>query len=411
MLSHKMYGFSVYQHQQYVPVILATAFLVALPPAWEATTKVGRTALGALAFLLAMYVAGAFSIVAMAATTLGMTLFAALRWRARAGAGAIAAAVLTFAGVAGYNYLVSDTYGWWEKFGLLAKSKPTSLVAWHHDSVRPHYSQWHISSREVNGAWLMQFAPLQVPTVLEVTGELKRGGIGLVSFEDRGAADPRIFADRPGPFRLQITARPEKGNVILYQFGTGAEVRLRAEWQVASAASTTEPAVTRNPAVATKGSAASAAGAPAAAPPAASEVPPKLPNLVERLGDWKLFGKGVIESPQAFFFGHDRPIPREVRTSAHNFYIDLAYNFGIVALIPLFALMAYTGTLLWGHRRRLLRDDALFMHAAVVVFLLVLECNLKVTLRQPYPGIAIYFLWGYLLARLQGLTPMPPERA
>jgi O-antigen ligase len=124
-------------------------------------------------------------------------------------------------------------------------------------------------------------------------------------------------------------------------------------------------------------------------------------NLVVRIGDWKLFGSGAIESIRALLFGHDKPIPREVRTSAHNFYLDFVYNFGVIALLPLLGLMLYTGALLWKERATVYEDDSLFMHAALIAFLLVIECNLKVTLRQPYPGIAIYFLWGLLLWRLR----------
>ena len=38
--------------------------------------------------------------------------------------------------------------------------------------------------------------------------------------------------------------------------------------------------------------------------------------------------------------------------------------------------------------------------AAIVLFLVVIDNSLKVGLRQPYPGILTFFLWGLLLARL-----------
>ena len=96
-------------------------------------------------------------------------------------------------------------------------------------------------------------------------------------------------------------------------------------------------------------------------------------------------------------------MPRDVRTSAHNFYLDFAYNFGVVALLPLAGLMFYTGVLLRRHRKTVMAEEGLLVHAAILLFLLVIECNLKVTLRQPYPGIAVYFLWGLLLSRLRAL--------
>jgi hypothetical protein len=43
----------------------------------------------------------------------------------------------------------------------------------------------------------------------------------------------------------------------------------------------------------------------------------------------------------------------------------------------------------------------------MVAFLVLVDSNFKVTLRQPYPGIFAYFLWGLLLSRLR---PRPAAR-
>lgn len=70
----------------------------------------------------------------------------------------------------------------------------------------------------------------------------------------------------------------------------------------------------------------------------------KMPqNLQERIDDWRRFGGGVLEGPKTFFVGHAQPMPREVRSSAHNWYIDTAYTFGIVAVIPVLGLLLYSG--------------------------------------------------------------------
>jgi hypothetical protein len=42
---------------------------------------------------------------------------------------------------------------------------------------------------------------------------------------------------------------------------------------------------------------------------------------------------------------------------------------------------------------------------------LALDNNMKVTLRQPYPGVFGFFLWGILLSRLARLEPLPREEA
>jgi hypothetical protein len=89
---------------------------------------------------------------------------------------------------------------------------------------------------------------------------------------------------------------------------------------------------------------------------------------------------------------------RSIRTSAHNFYIDLTYNFGSLALVPLWVLIAYTLRELWLRRRDL---SGLHTLALVVLFLVIVDASFKVTLRQPYPGIFTFFLWGLLLARIR----------
>jgi hypothetical protein len=123
-------------------------------------------------------------------------------------------------------------------------------------------------------------------------------------------------------------------------------------------------------------------------------------NVVERLTDWTLFGRPIFSSVESFLFGHPAPLSRSVRTSAHNYYIDLAYNFGTLALLPAIGLLFYTFRLVWMRRREIWRDDRLIWIVVVTLCLLVIDSNFKVTLRQPYPGVFAFFLWGVLLARL-----------
>lgn len=126
----------------------------------------------------------------------------------------------------------------------------------------------------------------------------------------------------------------------------------------------------------------------------------KIPlNVSERLDDWSRFGTGVTESGMSLLFGHSEPLPREVRTSAHNWYLDLAYNFGVVALLPIGVLIAVTVRLAW--RQRALLESHHYWLLAIVLFLVLVDANFKVMLRQPYPGLFSYFLWGVLLSKLQ----------
>jgi len=122
-------------------------------------------------------------------------------------------------------------------------------------------------------------------------------------------------------------------------------------------------------------------------------------NIEERLGDWKLYGNGIVESAKTVFLGHPVPFPREVKTSAHNWYLDVAYNFGVISLLPVIFLSGYTLYLLWQRREKW--PTELFWLTAIVFYLVFVDSNLKVTLRQPYAGIFAYFMWGMLLSSLK----------
>ncbi len=129
-----------------------------------------------------------------------------------------------------------------------------------------------------------------------------------------------------------------------------------------------------------------------------------LPGPVQvRLHYWTLFGAGIVESGRSALFGHAQAVERSVAPSAHNYYLDFVYNFGVLAFLPLAWLVAYTLWLLWRLRATLWQDLPLLGLAAAVMFALALDSNFKVPLRQPYPGIFFFFLWGLLLARLQSL--------
>ena len=116
---------------------------------------------------------------------------------------------------------------------------------------------------------------------------------------------------------------------------------------------------------------------------------------------WGLFARGITESAPAMLFGHPRVMDRSVALSAHNYYLDFVYNFGVLGFLPLAALIGYTLARLWRERAAIWRQPALLGLAIVVVFVLALDNLFKVPLRQPYPGIFFFFVWGLLIARLK----------
>lgn len=127
------------------------------------------------------------------------------------------------------------------------------------------------------------------------------------------------------------------------------------------------------------------------------------PNVQERFDDWKRFSNGIVESSKTFVVGHPEPMPREIKSSPHNLYVEQMYTFGVIALIPIVALIIYTGYLCF-IRRKSISPNTWWL-AGIVFYLVVIDSNFKVTLRQPYPGIFAYFMWGMLLTQLKTVSP------
>jgi len=99
--------------------------------------------------------------------------------------------------------------------------------------------------------------------------------------------------------------------------------------------------------------------------------------------------------------GRTAPPDSKSIPSAHNYYLDSVYNFGLTGIIPLVVGMIYTLWRLFVERKRFFRSPLLVGLTLVVLCFLLVDNNLKVTLRQPYSGLAACFLWGVLLTSLQ----------
>ena len=141
------------------------------------------------------------------------------------------------------------------------------------------------------------------------------------------------------------------------------------------------------------------------------QVEPQIaPNLTERLYYLRYYGKEIVSSSEVFLFGHAQRPERALFPSAHNYYLDLSYNFGTIALLPLLAALIYTLVVIYRNRREILGSSSLLGLTAVTIFLLIVDNSLKVSLRQPYPGIVTFFLWGVLLARIGSLRTADKRR-
>jgi hypothetical protein len=123
-------------------------------------------------------------------------------------------------------------------------------------------------------------------------------------------------------------------------------------------------------------------------------------SLVSRIDNYEYYFRGVVESPQAFLFGHSSPPDRSLYPSAHNYWLDIIYNFGFLALLPLFILLLVTLKSIWKRRAEILCNPLLIGTSMAAIYLILGENMLKSGMRQPYPGIITFFIWGLLITRL-----------
>lgn len=115
--------------------------------------------------------------------------------------------------------------------------------------------------------------------------------------------------------------------------------------------------------------------------------------LLDRLKDWKFYGIGIFSNIKTFLFGHQTIPDRQKHRSAHNYYLDLTYNHGFLALIPLISLLIYTVLRIYRLRKNILDNPYLLVLVYVVLIIFLFDNSLKVGLRQPYPGIVSFFSW------------------
>jgi hypothetical protein len=118
---------------------------------------------------------------------------------------------------------------------------------------------------------------------------------------------------------------------------------------------------------------------------------------------WRFYAGAILDSPRTLLVGHPSPPDRKRYPSAHNYWLDVAYNFGVIALIPVFWMLVWTIRMLWLKRASVTSDSLLYATGLAFFYLIVVENSLKVGLRQPYPGILSYFVWGLLICRICSL--------
>ena len=123
-------------------------------------------------------------------------------------------------------------------------------------------------------------------------------------------------------------------------------------------------------------------------------------HIGARVTYWKFYGKEVVDSGKSLLLGHSSSPDRAQYPSAHNYYLDFVYNFGLIAMLPLLGLIMVTLVMVYRNWEGIVLSPPLLGLVGGVLFLLFVDNSFKVGMRQPYPGIITFFLWGTLLARL-----------
>ena len=128
----------------------------------------------------------------------------------------------------------------------------------------------------------------------------------------------------------------------------------------------------------------------------------RLNNRQERLVYWNFYLSQIFDDFSSFWLGHMNAPDRNKFPSAHNYYLDFVYNFGFLAVLPLLGLIAFTVYSAVRDTIRIWASSEVMGVVGVVLFLLLADNMLKVGMRQPYPGIITFFLWGIVLSIIVG---------
>jgi hypothetical protein len=146
---------------------------------------------------------------------------------------------------------------------------------------------------------------------------------------------------------------------------------------------------------------------------ARGEMEKAMPHVATRLHYWRYYTERIGDSPKELLFGHSERLDRSKYPSAHNYYLNFVYNFGLLAVLPLLSGIGYTVWMLYRCRKTIVASSSFLGLAIVVLIVLFVDNSLKVGLGQPYPGIISFFLWGILLSRLYRASVMgqQPEKA
>lgn len=120
----------------------------------------------------------------------------------------------------------------------------------------------------------------------------------------------------------------------------------------------------------------------------------------QKISGWQSYSTAIFQHPLVFLIGQTNISNNVHFGNPHNYYLNFIYNFGIIGLLPLIALIAFTAKKTILEFSRIINDSKLLFPLITLIFLLFIENMFYTGLKQPYPGVLSFFLWGIYLSRL-----------
>jgi len=126
-------------------------------------------------------------------------------------------------------------------------------------------------------------------------------------------------------------------------------------------------------------------------------------SITDRIPIWKFYTEQYGKNIRTILWGNAQPPDRNMFKSAHNYYLEFLYNFGILSMVPLMSLIGVTVYTAYKVRRELYTSPELIGFLIGLYFIIFIDNCFKVGLRQPYPAIFTFFIWGILLSKMMNL--------
>ena len=124
-------------------------------------------------------------------------------------------------------------------------------------------------------------------------------------------------------------------------------------------------------------------------------------EIIEKSQWYKIYLSEISSEPRKFLFGSNADNKLYANTKGiYNYYIDFIYNFGFISLLPLIFIIYLTFSKTIIHKKQIINNRQYLIIFFVLSIILVIECFIKVPLKQPYIGILSFFIWGIYYSKL-----------